>query len=257
MVKLKKVNESVKLRKVNNKGNLEIQLSLCEKNTVTFDVDNMSKITEYSLINMFMGASTKQGHEIATKSREIVKSLIDEKTQHLTPEERSIVERIVHSTADPEYADLTRISSDFVSKSMRSISEGEDILTDINMVKAGINTYKGKVSCYINHEKTREIAKREDITRAAAAMRVAAMEGFKGIVAIGNSPTALLEVLLLLKKDEIKVRSVIGVPVGFVGAAEAKKALSQTDIPHLITKGPKGGTPVAVAAVNSLINLIN
>jgi len=217
----------------------------------------MSKITKYSLVNMFMGASTKQGHEIATKSREIVKSLIDEKTQHLTPEERSIVERIVHSTADPEYADLTRISSDFVVKSLKFLKKGRDILTDINMVKAGINTYNGKVSCYINHEKTREIAKREDITRAAAAMRVAVMEEFKGIVVIGNSPTALIEVLDLLKNDEIKVQSVIGVPVGFVGAAEAKEALSKTDIPYLITKGPKGGTPVAVAAANALINLIN
>lgn len=217
----------------------------------------MSKITEYSLVNMFMGASTKQGHEIATKSREIVKSLIDEKTQHLTPEERSIVERIVHSTADPEYADLTRISSDFVGKSLKFLKKGRDILTDINMVKAGITTYGGKVSCYINHEKTLEIAKREDITRAAAAMRVAVMEEFDGVVVIGNSPTALIEVLDLLKNDEINVQSVIGVPVGFVGAAEAKEALSKTDIPYLITKGPKGGTPVAVAAANALINLIN
>ena len=217
----------------------------------------MSKITEYSLVNMFMGASTKQGHEIATKSREIVKSLIDEKTQHLTPEERSIVERIVHSTADPEYADLTRISSDFVGKSLKFLKEGRDILTDINRVKSGINTYNGKVSCYINHENNREIAKRDDITRAAAAVRVAVMEEFNGMVVIGNSPTALLEVLELLRKDEIKVQSVIGVPVGFVGASEAKEALSKTDIPYLITKGPKGGTPVAVAAINSLISLIN
>jgi len=86
-------------------------------------------------------------------------------------------------------------------------------------------------------------------------MQVAAEDGFDGIVAIGNSPTALLEVLELTRKDLMKVKSVIGVPVGFVGAAEAKKALDETDIPHLITGGPKGGTPVAVAAVNALINL--
>ena len=86
-------------------------------------------------------------------------------------------------------------------------------------------------------------------------MQVAAAEGFDGIVAIGNSPTALLEVLKLTGKGMLNVRSVIGVPVGFVGADESKKALNETDIPHLITNGPKGGTPVAVAAVNSLINL--
>lgn len=215
----------------------------------------MSKKANYSLINMFMGASTKQGHDIATKSREIVKSLIDHKTHHLMPEERSVVERVVHSTADPEYADLTKMSSDFVSESLKSLKEGKDILTDINMVKVGINSYQGEVKCYINHEKTLEIAAKEDITRAAAAIRVAAAEGFEGIVVIGNSPTALLEVLDLFSNSKIKVRSVIGVPVGFVGAAESKEALHGTDIPHLITQGPKGGTPVAVAAINSLINI--
>ena len=215
----------------------------------------MRNIKNFISTNMFMGASTKQGHKIATKSREIVKSLIDEKTKHLKPEERSIVERIVHSTADPEYADITYMSSDFVDESLKSIKSGKDILTDINMVKVGINKYPGKVQCYINHEKTLEIAKKEEITRAGAAMQVAAAEGFDGIVAIGNSPTALLEVLKLTGKGMLNVRSVIGVPVGFVGADESKKALNETDIPHLITNGPKGGTPVAVAAVNSLINL--
>lgn len=215
----------------------------------------MINLKNFILTSMFMGASTKQGHEIATESRKIVKSLIDDKTRHLKPEERSVVERIVHSTADPEYAEITKMSPDFVDESLKSIQAGKDILTDINMVKVGINRYNGEVKCYINHEKTFDIAKRDGITRAAAAMQVAAAEGFNGIVAIGNSPTALLEVLELVEKDMIKVKSVIGVPVGFVGAADAKNALDKTDIPHLITKGPKGGTPVAVAAVNSLINL--
>ncbi len=215
----------------------------------------MSNLKTLILTNMFMGASTKQGHEIAVESRKIVKSLIDDKTRHLKPDERSIVERIVHSTADPEYAEITKISDDFLSESLKSIRSGKDILTDINMVKVGINNYSGKIKCYINHEKTRYIAERDGITRAAAAMQVAAEDGFDGIVVIGNSPTALLEVLKLIKKDMMKVKSVIGVPVGFVGATEAKKALDETDIPHLITQGPKGGTPVAVAAVNSLINL--
>ena len=216
----------------------------------------MSKITNYSLINMLMGASTKQGNDIAIKSRKIVKALIKDKTQHLTPEERSIVERIVHSTADPEYADLTKISGEFVKKSLESLKNGKDILTDINMVKAGINSYNGNVKCYINHEKTLKLTKKNNITRAAAAMQVAAVEEFDGIVVIGNSPTALLEILNLYKNNKIKIQSVIGVPVGFVGAEESKEALHKTEIPHLITQGPKGGTPVAVAAINSLINLI-
>jgi precorrin-8X/cobalt-precorrin-8 methylmutase len=203
----------------------------------------------------FMGASTKQGYEIAAKSREIVRSLIDEKTKDLTAEERSIVERIVHSTADPEYADITLMSSDFVLKGLEAVSQGKDILTDISMVKSGINKYAGDVKCYINHEKTIELARNTEVTRAAAAMEVAARDGFEGIVVIGNAPTALWKVIELVETGLMDVSAVIGVPVGFVGAAESKKALEETSIPHLVTRGPKGGTPVAVAAINSLINI--
>ena len=123
------------------------------------------------------------------------------------------------------------------------------------MVKTGINKYPGLVKCYIKDDRAVSIAKADNITRAAAAIKVAAEEGFDGIVVVGNAPTALLEVLELVKNGEIKVSSVIGVPVGFVGAAESKNALQNTEIPYLVTEGPKGGTPVAVAAANSLINL--
>jgi precorrin-8X/cobalt-precorrin-8 methylmutase len=204
---------------------------------------------------MFMGASTKQGYEIAEKSREIVRSLIADKTKDLSNEERLIVERIVHSTADPEYADITKMSKDFVRVSMNSIKNKKDILTDINMVKTGINKYPGEVKCYIKDERTVTLAKKYNITRAAAAINLAAENDFNGIAVVGNAPTALLELLNLFNKGQINISSVIGVPVGFVGASESKKALEKTEIPYLITEGPKGGTPIAVAAVNSLINL--
>jgi len=215
----------------------------------------MSKREDSVKTNMFMGASTKQGYEIAEKSRKIVKSLIDNKTKDLSLEERLIVERIVHSTADPEYADITKMSKNFVEASLRSIIDEKDVLTDINMVKTGINKYPGLVKCYIKDDRAVSVAKAENITRAAAAIKVAADEGFDGIVVVGNAPTALLKVLELVKNGDMEVNSVIGVPVGFVGAAESKKALQNTEIPYLVTEGPKGGTPVAVAVVNSLINL--
>ncbi|MGB8233069.1 MAG: cobalt-precorrin-8 methylmutase [Methanobacterium sp.] len=215
----------------------------------------MSKREDSTNPTISMGASTKQGYEIAEKSREIVRSLIDNKTKDMPFDERAIVERIVHSTADPEYADITKMSQNFVKASLRAINDKKDILTDINMVKTGINKYPGKIVCYINNEKAVSIAKADNITRAAAAIRVAAQEDFDGIVIVGNAPTALLEVLKLVKNNEMNVRSIIGVPVGFVGAAESKKALQNIDIPYLLTEGPKGGTPVAVAAINSLINL--
>jgi precorrin-8X/cobalt-precorrin-8 methylmutase len=204
---------------------------------------------------MFMGASTKQGYEIAHKSREIVRSLIGDKTAALSPEEKSIVERIVHSTADVEYADLTVISDEFVAKSVKSLKKDQDILTDINMVRAGINKYSGNVNCFISHPDVIKMAKDGEITRAAAAMQYAADKGFEGIVAIGNAPTALYKVIELVESGQMDVKSVVGVPVGFVGAADSKEALYNTNIPNLITRGPKGGTPVAVAAVNSLIGI--
>lgn len=113
------------------------------------------------------------------------------------------------------------------------------------------------INCYINDERAIKLAKEQEIIRAAAAMEVAAAEGFDGVVVIGNAPTALWKVMELVETGSMNVKAVVGVPVGFVGAAESKKALQETSIPHLVTEGPKGGTPVAVAAVNSLINIIN
>lgn len=205
--------------------------------------------------NMFMGASTKQGYGIASKSRKIVRALIGDKIKDLSPDEQLIIERIVHSTADPEYAEITRISPDFVLESVKAIEAQKDILTDINMVRAGINKYSGKIKCYITHEEALKIAKEEQITRAAAAIRVAHDKGFDGIIAIGNAPTALFEAIDLVENQGMKVDSIIGVPVGFVGAAESKDFLKKTKIPNIITEGPKGGTPVAVAVTNSIIGL--
>jgi len=205
--------------------------------------------------NIFMGASTKQGYDIASKSRKIVRSLISDKINDLSPEEQLIVERIVHSTADPEYAEITRISPDFVLESLKALKSQKDILTDITMVRAGITNYEGKIECYINHKEAIKLAKEEQITRAAAAIRIAHNKGFDGIIVVGNAPTALFEAINLVENEKMKVNSIIGVPVGFVGAAESKNALKNSGIPNIVTIGPKGGTPVAVAIINSLIML--
>ncbi len=200
-----------------------------------------------------MGASTRKGEEIAEKSRKIIKKLIRDKIEGLSPEESAIIERIVHSTADPEYADITKMSQDFISSTIDALCGLKDILVDVEMVKVGIS-YNGEVKCYINHPSVIRMAKDKNMTRAAAAMEYAASKGFSGVVVVGNAPTALLK-LIKLAKAGMDVKSIIGVPVGFVGAAESKKLLTKTDIPYLITSGPKGGTPVAVAATNALINL--
>lgn len=203
--------------------------------------------------DMFMGASTKQGLDIANKSREIIRNIIGDEIKDLKPAEKDIVERIVHSTADPEYAKLVYMSSDFVDVALKSMKNNETILTDINMVKAGITRYDGDVRCYITNEDVKKIAKENQITRAAAAIRYASLNDFEGIVVSGNAPTAVWEAMDLYEKDEINLKAIVGVPVGFVGAADSKEALKNSNIPNIITEGPKGGTPIAVACVNSLI----
>ena len=134
-----------------------------------------------------------------------------------------------------------------------SLKNKETILTDINMVKYGITRYEGEVECYIRNEEVIKIAKEEQITRAAAAMRYAAANDFEGIVVSGNAPTAVFEAMDLYQKGEMNLKAIVGVPVGFVGAADSKEALHNSNIPNIIVEGPKGGTPIAVACVNSLI----
>lgn len=206
--------------------------------------------------DMFMGASTKQGLDIATKSREIIRGLIGDDIKDLKPAERDIVERIVHSTADPEYAKLVYLSPDFVEAAIKSMKNNETILTDINMVKSGITRYDGEVECYIKNDEVKKIAKENQITRAAAAIRYAAENDFEGIIVSGNAPTAVWEAMDLYENGEINVKAIVGVPVGFVGAADCKEALRNSNIPNIITEGPKGGTPIAVACVNSLIQTL-
>ncbi|WP_303295258.1 cobalt-precorrin-8 methylmutase [Methanobrevibacter woesei] len=205
---------------------------------------------------MFMGASTKQGYDIATKSREIIRELIGDDIKNLKPAEKDIVERIVHSTADPEYAKLVAISNDFVDAALKSMKNNETILTDINMVKAGITQYDGEVCCYIKNDEVKQIAKENEITRAAAAIKYACQNDFEGIIVSGNAPTAVWEAIDLYNKGELNVKAIVGVPVGFVGAADSKEELRKSNIPNIITKGPKGGTPIAVACVNSLIQTL-
>lgn len=204
-----------------------------------------------------MGASTEDGQRIAVKSREIVRSLIGDKIADFNENEQDIIERIVHSTADPEYADLVIISPDFLDKSLESLKKGYDILTDITMVQSGINKkYEGDIKCYISNENVIRLAKETQMTRAAAALEYASQTDFKGILVVGNAPTSLYKAIELYEKDEIDIKAIIGVPVGFVGAADSKEALRNTQIPNLTTKGPKGGTPVAVATINSLIQML-
>ncbi|MBW9221827.1 cobalt-precorrin-8 methylmutase [Methanothermococcus sp. SCGC AD-155-C09] len=204
-----------------------------------------------------MGATTKNGLDIAKKSREIVKdkikNILGKDIIKYSNEEIGIIERVVHATADEEYAKLIKFNNNPIKNGIEGIRNNCSIVVDIGMVEAGIRY--NKVYNFINDKETFKIAEKEQITRAAAAMRVAKSHINEGIVVIGNAPTALYEVIRLTMEENIKPKLIVGVPVGYVKASESKELLCKTKIPSITTTGPKGGTPVAVAIINGIIAL--
>ena len=204
-----------------------------------------------------MGATTKDGLDIAEKSREIVKNkirnILGKEVEKYSHEEMGIIERVVHATADEEYAKLIKFNNNPIKNGIEGIRNNCPIVVDIGMVEAGIRY--SKTYNFIKDRKTFEIADKEQITRAAAAMRVAKSHINEGIVVVGNAPTALYEVIRLITEENIKPKLIVGVPVGYVKASESKELLCETKIPSIITTGPKGGSPIAVAITNGIIAL--
>lgn len=171
----------------------------------------------------------------------------------------SIIERVVHTTADPEFAKLLVISDKAVDMGVAAIRAGAKIITDVKMIKAGINEarlrrFGCKICTYIDDERTIKIATKEGITRSAAAIRLAVEDGADSAVfLIGNAPTAAFELIEQVKKQKVNPALVVAVPVGYVGAAESKKEITKLTIPHIITEGRKGSSTIAVAIFNALL----
>ena len=206
---------------------------------------------------MFMGAISRDGLDVARRSREIVREKIREvlgkDIERYSEWEMRIIERVVHATADVEYAKLIRFKNHPIERGIEGIRNNCPMVVDVEMVKVGIRY--GNIFSFIDDKRVYEIAKEEGITRAAAAMRVAKPYIDRGIVVVGNAPTALFEVVRLIEEEGVKPRLVIGVPVGFVKASESKELLRSIDVPSITTEGPKGGTPVAVSIANGIVEL--
>ncbi|MEM2099523.1 MAG: sirohydrochlorin nickelochelatase [Candidatus Bathyarchaeia archaeon] len=172
-----------------------------------------------------------------------------------------IIERVIHATADPEFAKLLVISEKAVEAGVAAIKAGAKIVTDVKMVKAGINEAKvkehgGRILTYISDPRALRIANTEGITRAAAAMRLAIEDGIDGaIILIGNAPTAAFELANAVKKGMAKPELIVATPVGYVGAAEAKEIITKLNTPFITVKGRKGGSTVAVAIFNALFSM--
>ncbi len=187
-------------------------------------------------------------HPIETESRRILRALVD--LSDLGPLSRAVAERVIHASADLEYADSLVLDESALRGGLEALRRGAPVVADVRMVVAGITAREAL--CFVCEPQAREIAKTLDMTRSAAGFRVAAKEvGSGAIWVVGNAPTALLELLDL----NVEPALVVGLPVGFVGAAEAKERLIESGLPAVANRGPKGGSAVAAAALNALLHL--
>lgn len=226
--------------KAGNLGNLE------EFTELTVDVN-----PELISICKDSGARTEEAKAIYMKSRTMIQEIIGNKT----PEDR-FRQRCVIATGDLSVADIMRFMHDPIPAGVEAIKKGAPIFVDINMVKAGITKtgHKSEIICVLDEDSNAEIANKYGITRTSAGF-LAARDRLDGsIIAIGNAPSALIMVCKLIEKG-VRPALVIGLPVGFVNAAESREMIRNLEIPvpSISCVGTRGGTPMAVACVNELV----
>ena len=174
-----------------------------------------------------------------------------------------VYSRLIHASGDVGYAPITRVHPEAIDRAIEALKSGAHIYTDVEMVRTGVNKKKltsfgGEVHCLVADADVAVRAKELGITRSMVAMRQfgKALDG--SIVAIGNAPTALFEVLRMVREEGVRPACIVGIPVGFVGAAESKAELAENGIvPYITVEGTKGGSPIAAAAVNALMYLID
>ncbi len=204
---------------------------------------------------------TRKGQSIEDESMEIIDREIG--SHPYSDMEWPIVRRIIHATADFDFAGKNKIvfHDDAITSGINALKNGCSIITDVNGVIGGLNKQNPKdfgnnIICNISDSSLAERAKQENKTRAQISMRVAAFEMNGGIVVIGNAPTALLEVIKMIREGITKPALVIGIPVGFVSAAESKEELQTINVPFITNTGRKGGSSCAASIVNALFKLL-
>lgn len=175
-----------------------------------------------------------------------------------TEDEWKVIRRIIHASADFDLGRSVIIHPDAISAGIKAIRAGKPVIADVQMIQVGtghkrFQKYGGDVHCYISDPDVSKAAKEAGATRAIMSMQKATHLHEGGIYAIGNAPTALLELIRLIKEGEAKPDLIIGMPVGFVSAAESKEELAKfTEIPFITNVGRKGGSTVTVAALNAI-----
>ena len=194
--------------------------------------------------------------EIEKRSFEIISELLGDRK--LDPENEPVIKRVIHTTADFEYADNLVFSPGAVTKGIEALKAGCHIVTDTSMVMSGINKtilgkLGGQVHCFIADPDVAEEAKARGITRSAVSMEKAAKLDKPCIFAVGNAPTALIALHELMEAGTVKPAFIIGVPVGFVNVVESKELILQDDVPFIVARGRKGGSNVAAAICNAML----
>lgn len=204
---------------------------------------------------------TRQGQSIEDASMNIIDNEIESHNYNMW--EWPIVRRIIHSTADFDFARDNRVifHSNAIQNGIKSLEGGCNIITDVNGIpgllnKRNLTDFGNKIICKISDNKVAELAKKANSTRARLSMRQSATEMKSGVVVIGNAPTALLEVISMIRQNEAHPSLVVGIPVGFIQAAESKAELETTNIPYITNRGRKGGSPAAAAIINALFKLL-
>lgn len=198
--------------------------------------------------------------EIEKRSFEIITEELKGRT--FPADQDSIIKRAIHTAADFDYADNLCFSENAVAIAKEAILNGACIVTDTQMAKAGINKkslgrHGGEVYCFMSDEDVAVEAKERGVTRAVVSMEKAARLEKDVIFAIGNAPTALVELYELIQKGKIKPKLIIGVPVGFVNVVQAKELIMTAGVPYIVARGRKGGSNVAAAICNGLLYQIN
>ncbi|MBN1628457.1 MAG: precorrin-8X methylmutase [Thermoleophilia bacterium] len=197
--------------------------------------------------------------EIETRSMEIIASLLPPHCCRLR--ELPVVMRMVHASGDPQLAEAIRFHPEAVATAVEALRRGADVVVDTQMVLSGVNRGRlnrlgGEVICGIANDAVSRESAKTGRTRAAIAMRLLADRMDGAVVAIGNAPTGLREVLAVAGAGVARPALVIGMPVGFVDAAESKVALMASDLVWISIEGTRGGSSLAAAAVNALLRMV-
>jgi precorrin isomerase len=180
---------------------------------------------------------------------------------NLPPWAFAVVRRMIHASADFDFARTLRYNDGFEAVAQNALRPGGAVVTDTEMVRIGIQATLAMcpgvtLACHLNDPEVRGIAEANGLTRSAAGIRLAAQRYATPLLVIGNAPTALEEALRLVEEEDWRPAAIVGIPVGFVGVEQAKqRLLNQSHVPYLTCVGRKGGSAVTAAVINALVEL--